>query len=159
VGRGGYGEVHGVKKADTGKLYALKTIRKRRAKQRSALQLCISERALLESLNTSLIASLKYSFQDAESLYLVFDLCTGGDLGYHLQRDRRFDLRRMRHYAAQIALALQCLHNHSIVYRDLKPENILLDQFGQARVSDMGLAQRLGPDGTLHGRCGTRGCA
>lgn len=33
---------------------------------------------------------MKYAFQDRENLYLVMDLMTGGDLRYHLGRQRRF---------------------------------------------------------------------
>jgi hypothetical protein len=40
--------------------------------------------------------------------------------------------------------------------RDLKPENILLDDKGNAKISDLGLATHVTP--SLAGRCGTRGC-
>ena len=31
-----------------------------------------------------------YAFQDANHLYIVMDLLTGGDLRYHISRYRRF---------------------------------------------------------------------
>jgi len=41
---------------------------------------------------------------------------------------------------AEIVLALECLHDHEIIYRDLKPENVLLTNDGHVMLADMGLA-------------------
>ena len=39
-----------------------------------------------------------YAFQDRENLYLVMDLMTGGDLRYHLAKNRRFSEEQTSHY-------------------------------------------------------------
>jgi protein-serine/threonine kinase len=44
-------------------------------------------------------------------------------------------------YAAEIALAIECLHNNRIIYRDLKPENVLLDEDGHIKLTDLGLSK------------------
>ena len=44
----------------------------------------------------------------------------------------------------QICDALQYAHDQGIVHRDIKPENILLDQHGQVKIADFGLAKLVG---------------
>ena len=65
-----------------------------------------------------------------------------GELFYHLRKEKRFTEDRARFYAAEIVLALECLHHHNIIYRDLKPENIILDQQGHIKITDFGLAKK-----------------
>ena len=50
----------------------------------------MKEREHLEKLNHPFLVNMKYAFQDRENLYLVMDLLKGGDLRYHISRNRRF---------------------------------------------------------------------
>ena len=49
------------------------------------------------------------------------------------------------------------MHAEGIIYRDLKPENCLLDDNGNIRISDLGLAERVKLDKRVKGRVGTVG--
>ena len=51
--------------------------------------------------------------------------------------------KHARYYGAQIISALDAMHSKGILYRDLKPENILLDEEGNIRLADFGLARIL----------------
>ena len=50
----------------------------------------MNERLLLTSLRHPFIANIHFAFQDRETLFLVMDLLTGGDLRFHIGRQRRF---------------------------------------------------------------------
>jgi len=72
---------------------------------------------------------------------MVSDFCAGGELFFHLKRQRVFNEKKVKFYAAELTLALRHLHDNNIVYRDLKPENVLLDAEGHVRITDFGLSR------------------
>jgi len=168
VGKGAYGKVLQVRKVDTGKIYAMKIITKdslkskernraefeRELQERENLRGIINvdksvykrwlvqstkaERRVLEVVNHPFIVKLHYAFQTADRLCLVMDFINGGELFSYIAREKVFSEPRARFYAAEIILALEYLHEMSIIYRDLKPENILLDDKGHIRLTDFG---------------------
>ncbi|BCS08713.1 serine/threonine-protein kinase gad8 [Aspergillus piperis CBS 112811] len=141
VGKGSFGKVMQVMKKDTGRIYALKTIRKAHIISRSEVTHTLAERSVLSQINNPFIVPLKFSFQSPEKLYLVLAFVNGGELFHHLQREQRFDINRARFYTAELLCALECLHGFKVIYRDLKPENILLDYTGHIALCDFGLCK------------------
>ncbi|CAM9134526.1 unnamed protein product [Choristocarpus tenellus] len=155
LGRGGFGAVNGCKRGASGKLFAMKVMNKRRIKIRQSDDLCWNERRILQAIRSPFVVSLKYAFESKHDLFLILDLMTGGDLGFHLQHQGVFKPPMAQYYTARTVLGIGHLHQQGIVYRDLKPENIMLDERGRSRISDMGLACMVTPN--LTGACGTRG--
>ncbi|KAK0495638.1 kinase-like domain-containing protein [Armillaria luteobubalina] len=142
IGRGSFGKVMQVRKKDTQRVYALKTIRKAHIAQRPGeITHILAERTVLALVNNPFIVPLKFSFQNPDKLYLVMSFVNGGELFYHLQREGKFDQDRSRFYAAELLCALEHLHGFNVVYRDLKPENILLDYTGHIALCDFGLCK------------------
>ena len=101
----------------------------------------LAERTVLAQIDNPFIVPLKFSFQSPEKLYFVLAFINGGELFHHLQREGKFDLNRSRFYTAELLCALECLHQHDVIYRDLKPENILLDYTGHIALCDFGLCK------------------
>ncbi|KAH7324756.1 serine/threonine-protein kinase gad8 [Stachybotrys elegans] len=141
VGKGSFGKVMQVRKKDTNRIYALKTIRKAHIISRSEVAHTLAERSVLAQINNPFIVPLKFSFQSPEKLYFVLAFVNGGELFHHLQKEHRFDVNRSRFYTAELLCALECLHGFSVIYRDLKPENILLDFQGHIALCDFGLCK------------------
>lgn len=129
------------RKKDTGRIYALKTIRKAHIISRSEVAHTLAERSVLAQINNPFIVPLKFTFQSPEKLYFVLAFVNGGELFHHLQREQRFDINRARFYTAELLCALECLHGFKVIYRDLKPENILLDYTGHIALCDFGLCK------------------
>ena len=70
---------------------------------------------------------LKYSFQTPDRLCFVMEYVNGGELFFHLSRERIFSEDRTRFYGAEIISALGYLHENNIVYRDLKVSDGVLE--------------------------------
>lgn len=86
MGRGAYGAVYAVEKVNTHRVYAWKEMNKRHLKHQRAIDVALNEVRILSELNSPFITSLRYCLQTSESLILVLDFCSGGDLSYHMKR-------------------------------------------------------------------------
>jgi len=60
-----------VRKRDTSRIYALKTIRKAHIVNRNEITHTLAERLVLAQVNSPFIVPLKFSFQSEQKLYLV----------------------------------------------------------------------------------------
>lgn len=78
IGKGSFGKVIQVRKKDTGRIYALKTIRKSHIVARSEVTHTLAERTVLAQVNNPFIVPLKFSFQNESKLYLVLAFVNGG---------------------------------------------------------------------------------
>ncbi|XP_029000281.1 rhodopsin kinase GRK1 [Betta splendens] len=150
LGKGGFGEVSACQMRATGKLYACKKLNKKRLKKRKGYESAMVEKRILARVHSRFIVSLAYAFQSKTELCLVMTIMNGGDLRYHIynvdENKPGFEEPRACYYAAQIIQGLEHLHQKRIIYRDLKPENVLLDNQGNVRISDLGLAVELADD-------------
>ena len=80
----------------------------------------------------------------------------GGDLSYHLEKEGRFTIERVRLYIAEICLALDYLKNKFIIHRDIKPANMLLDSKGHIHLSDFNVACIVKEGKTITSMTGTK---
>lgn len=95
-----------------------------------------TERRVLATINHHYIQKLHCAFRSKTRLYFLLNYCSGGEVFYHMQKCGPLAEILVCFYAAEIAMALGCLHHNRIVYRDLKPENIMLDGLGHICLSE-----------------------
>jgi serine/threonine protein kinase len=149
IGRGSSGKVMLCASRATGDHFAIKSIRKSGLVSGRKVANVIRER-----VRSPFVVALKFAFQTPAKFYLGLEYAAGGDLSRRMCDATAADARL---YIAEVALALECLHREGIVYRDLKPENVVIDCAGHVKLTDFGLAKRIGPDDAVSTFCGTPG--
>ncbi|KAF5321788.1 hypothetical protein D9619_001986 [Psilocybe cf. subviscida] len=150
IGHGAFGVVSLVKEKSSGRLYAMKQLRKVDMLRKGQEGHVRAERDVLKSASlvhspggAEWIVRLYYSFQDRDHLYLVLEYMGGGDLLNLLIERDVFEEDFTRFYVAEMILAIESCHRHGFIHRDIKPDNFLFDPEGHIKLSDFGLATDL----------------
>lgn len=156
LGKGTFGKVMLGKEIKSGNVYAIKLLRKDVVLAKDEVEHTLTENRVLKTAKHPFLTELIYSFQTTDRLIFVMEYVNGGELFFHLSRDRVFSEQRSRFYGSEITLALKYLHENKIVYRDLKLENLLIDSDGHIKVTDFGLCkQEISFNDTTKTFCGT----
>jgi len=143
IGRGAFGEVRICREKSTGKIMAMKKLKKSEMVRRGQVDHVKAERNLLAEVNSQTVVKLYYSFQDDEFLYLIMEYLPGGDMMTLLMRKDILSEQETRFYIAQTVLAIDHVHRHNYIHRDIKPDNLLLDTRGHMKLSDFGLCKSI----------------
>ncbi len=138
------GEVYRAEDTKLGREVAIKVLPEAVAGDAERLARFEREAKVLASLNHPHIAGI-YQVEEADGVhFLVMELAEGEDLKERLERGP-VAMAEALPIALQIAQALEEAHERGIIHRDLKPANIKIDEDGQAKVLDFGLAKALDP--------------
>ncbi|KAG4070450.1 hypothetical protein HA402_005682 [Bradysia odoriphaga] len=157
IGRGSYAKVLMVELRRSGRIYAMKVIKKALVTDDEDIDWVQTEKHVFETAsNHPFLVGLHSCFQTPSRLFFVIEFVRGGDLMFHMQRQRRLPEEHARFYAAEISLALNFLHEKGIIYRDLKLDNVLLDHEGHIKLTDYGMCKEgIRPGDTTATFCGT----
>ena len=99
IGKGSFGEVYLVEKKSNKNFYAMKGLNKNKIISKNAkisrilehnlIKYALTERNVLSLTAHPFIVKLNWAFQTNDKLFLILDYCPCGDLGEHLQKERR----------------------------------------------------------------------
>mmetsp|Transcript_141388 Transcript_141388/g.439422 ORF Transcript_141388/g.439422 Transcript_141388/m.439422 type:complete len:775 (-) Transcript_141388:36-2360(-) len=142
LGCGGFGVVEMVEHVKTTDTYALKALSKGYVVKSGMQQSVMSEKNVQIMCDSQFIVKLHETFNGEQSLYFLLELALGGEL-YATYNKKNLWGREdcAKFYVAGTTYAFEHLHSKKIVFRDLKPENLLLNDAGQVKLTDMGLAK------------------
>lgn len=166
LGEGAYARVVHARMKDTGAEYAVKIMEKRFIMKEKKVKFVMMERKVFTKVTNDRIVKLYYTFHDDNYLYMVMELCKGGELlevitKHHKEMaaqgftDKACSLELTKFYIAEVVVALEYLHANSVIHRDLKPENILLSDTGHIKVTDFGTAKDETEEHRTNTFCGT----
>ncbi|RDD43738.1 Serine/threonine-protein kinase 33 [Trichoplax sp. H2] len=144
LGKGGFGVVYKAVHRQSGRHWAIKIIHKEKAGS-SAIRNLEREVNIMKMVQHEHIVKLHEVYETSKQMYLVMELCDGGEILIDLKNRGSYTENQTRTIMKRLASAVAYLDDHNIVHRDLKLANILLKKSGDERslnikVSDFGLA-------------------
>jgi eukaryotic-like serine/threonine-protein kinase len=85
--------------------------------------------------------------EDEGRQYIVFEYVEGENLKQLIERSGALPVREALLIALQMARALGFAHERGLIHRDVKPQNVLLNEDGQPKVTDFGIARSVDVEG------------
>ena len=122
----------------------------------------IKEIEIIKSLDHPNIMKVYEYFDYNDCLYIVSELCTGGELFDKIQSNKCLNEKVAGYVMKQILSAVEFCHKNKIIHRDLKPENILIEseeevrkEFFSIKIIDFGTSDKLVKGKMLKKQIGT----
>ncbi|XP_052554948.1 cyclin-dependent kinase 13 isoform X5 [Tympanuchus pallidicinctus] len=150
IGEGTYGQVYKARDKDTGELVALKKVRLDNEKEGFPIT-AIREIKILRQLNHQSIINMKEIVTDKEdaldfkkdkgAFYLVFEYMDHDLMGLLESGLVHFNENHIKSFMRQLMEGLAYCHKKNFLHRDIKCSNILLNNRGQIKLADFGLAR------------------
>jgi calcium/calmodulin-dependent protein kinase I len=161
IGRGAFSIVKRGVNRKTAEEVAIKFIEKKFVDKQD-LMLLAREIDIMKKVDHANVLKLKEVFETDETIALVMELVTGGELFYKIVEKGSYSERDAANIVAQMINGVDYLHDKGIAHRDLKPENLLCSgesdpSYKPFRVviADFGLSKIFDSGEALETSCGT----
>ena len=149
IGEGTFGEVILIKSQKTQREFALKKIQIKKTNLK--INRILGEVNILKKLDHPNIISFKGAFKsnDDKVLNIITEYVNQGDFEKKIEtnyKDKKyFEEKDILNWLFQVCLALQYLHENSIIHRDIKPSNIYLTENNIIKLGDFGTSKDISP--------------
>ncbi|PPQ94046.1 hypothetical protein CVT25_009894 [Psilocybe cyanescens] len=140
VGEGTFGKVYKARNTLTGTYVALKRIRMESEKDGFPVT-AMREIKLLQSLRQENVVRLYEMMVSNGSVYMVFEYMDHDLTGVLSQTQFVFERQHLKSLCHQMLAGLAYLHRKGVIHRDIKGSNILINNRGELKLADFGLAR------------------
>jgi cGMP-dependent protein kinase len=143
LGAGMFGNVFLAAHKGKKKLFALKSVDRKKISAYELHESITLEKRILMQLDHVFIIKLIKTFKDDHRLYFLLEYINGMDLFEVMRKLNLLNESDSKFYTCCLIDILEHLHEREIIYRDLKPENIVIDEEGYPKLIDFGTAKFL----------------
>jgi TolB-like protein/tRNA A-37 threonylcarbamoyl transferase component Bud32 len=143
LGQGGMGKVYKAFDKEVNVRVALKLVKPEIAADKNTIERFRNELKVAREISHKNICRMYDLGRDAETYFITMEYVSGEDLRSFIRRARRLDTGTAISITKQICEGLSEAHRLGVVHRDLKPGNIMIDQEGNAKIMDFGIARSL----------------
>jgi len=150
IARGGMGVVFQARQISLNRLVALKMILAGQLADDTDVKRFYTEAEAAANLDHPGIVPIFEVGQHEGQHYFSMGFVEGQSLSQRLA-DGPLPPRQAAELIGRVSEAIEYAHQRGVIHRDLKPANILLDQNGNPRVTDFGLAKKVKGDSGLTG--------
>lgn len=150
VGQGGMATVYRAIDTRNGGEVAMKVLASGIGEDRRFIKRFRREAALVSALNHEYIVPVLAYGQSEGYIYIVMPFVRGESLHSRIQ-NTKLTQEEISRWIDQISQALMFAHSQGVIHRDIKPANVMLDDEGNARLTDFGLARALETPSSLTG--------
>lgn len=146
LGEGATAQVYLAEHEASGAHVAIKVIDKLLV-QRAQLESKVRQEMVLHAeLRHPHVLHVQSVFDDARNFYMVLEYCARRSLSAIVKTlpGRKMDEQTAKKIFRQVVAGVVYLHATGVIHRDLKLANLLMNANGEVKISDFGLAARLG---------------
>jgi serine/threonine protein kinase len=143
LGKGGMGRVYKVLDKETNEKIALKLIKPEIAADKKTIERFRNELTTARKIRHKNVCAMYDLNKEKDNYFITMEFVSGGDLKRLIRRTKRLDIGTAISIVKQICEGLEEAHSLGIIHRDLKPNNVMIDDNGNARVMDFGIARTL----------------
>jgi serine/threonine protein kinase/tetratricopeptide (TPR) repeat protein len=147
LGRGGMGRVYKVLDKETNEKIALKLIKPEIAADKKTVERFRNELTAARKIAQKNVCRMYDLGKEKGSYYITMEYISGQDLKSLIRQTGQLTVGKAISIAKQICEGLAEAHSLGVVHRDLKPNNIMIDQGGNAKIMDFGIARSLEANG------------
>jgi serine/threonine protein kinase/predicted Zn-dependent protease len=143
LGHGGMGRVYKVFDTDIKEKIALKLLRPELVLDKDTVERFSNELKLARKISHRNVCRMFDLGKSEGTTFITMEFVPGEDLKKLVRKTGQLGVGRALSIAKQVCEGLAEAHHLGVVHRDLKPQNIMVDEDGNARIMDFGIARSL----------------
>ncbi|MHC4914142.1 MAG: serine/threonine-protein kinase, partial [Planctomycetota bacterium] len=141
IGSGGMGEVYRAVQVALGRQVAIKILSPELTEDRTFVDRFMTEARAAGKLNHPNVAQVHEVGENDGIYYYSMEYLPGGSVQEKLRGGRKMPLPESVKVALSAARALDYAEKHGVIHCDIKPDNLMLDEDGEVRLTDLGIAR------------------